>query len=62
MNRPVALMDRAPDSKSGCWGFKSLLACHFVSTKFGLLYWSDAKKRFGQTDLELLKRDEGPEL
>jgi preprotein translocase subunit SecE len=21
-------MDRAPDSKSGCWGFKSLLACH----------------------------------
>lgn len=22
-------MDRAPDSKSGCWGFKSLLACHF---------------------------------
>jgi hypothetical protein len=29
-------MDRAPDSKSGCWGFKSLLACHFVSTKLGL--------------------------
>ena len=27
-NRPVALMARAPDSKSGCWGFKSLLACH----------------------------------
>jgi preprotein translocase subunit SecE len=24
-------MDRAPDSKSGCWGFKSLLACHFLS-------------------------------
>jgi preprotein translocase subunit SecE len=24
-------MDRAPDSKSGCWGFKSLLACHFFS-------------------------------
>jgi preprotein translocase subunit SecE len=23
-------MDRAPDSKSGCWGFKSLLACHFL--------------------------------
>jgi preprotein translocase subunit SecE len=22
-------MDRAPDSKSGCWGFKSLLACQF---------------------------------
>jgi preprotein translocase subunit SecE len=20
---------RAPDSKSGCWGFESLLACHF---------------------------------
>ena len=28
--RPVALMDRAPDSKSGCWGFESLLACHFL--------------------------------
>src|SRR4030042_16586 len=26
--RPVALTDRAPDSKSGCWGFESLLACH----------------------------------
>jgi preprotein translocase subunit SecE len=23
-------MDRAPDSKSGCWGFESLLACHFI--------------------------------
>ncbi len=22
-------MARAPDSKSGCWGFESLLACHF---------------------------------
>jgi preprotein translocase subunit SecE len=26
-NRPVALIGRAPDSKSGCWGFESLLAC-----------------------------------
>ena len=26
-NRPVALMARAPDSKSGGWGFESLLAC-----------------------------------
>ena len=25
--RPVALTARAPDSKSGCWGFESLLAC-----------------------------------
>ena len=25
--RPVALTVRAPDSKSGCWGFESLLAC-----------------------------------
>jgi preprotein translocase subunit SecE len=24
-------MDRAPDSKSGCWGFKSLLACHLLN-------------------------------
>ena len=23
-------MDRAPDSKSGCWGFESLLACHHI--------------------------------
>ena len=23
-------MARAPDSKSGCWGFESLLACHFL--------------------------------
>ena len=27
-SRPVALMVRAPDSKSGCWGFESLLACY----------------------------------
>ena len=26
-NRPVARTVRAPDSKSGGWGFKSLLAC-----------------------------------
>ena len=26
-------MDRAPDSKSGCWGFKSLLACQFFPKK-----------------------------
>jgi preprotein translocase subunit SecE len=25
--RPVALIGRASDSKSGCWGFESLLAC-----------------------------------
>lgn len=24
---------RAPDSKSGCWGFESLLACHFFCGK-----------------------------
>jgi hypothetical protein len=28
--RPVARTARAPDSKSGGWGFKSLLACHYV--------------------------------
>ena len=27
-NRPVARTARAPDSKSGGWGFESLLACH----------------------------------
>jgi hypothetical protein len=27
--RPVARTARAPDSKSGGWGFKSLLACLF---------------------------------
>jgi preprotein translocase SecE subunit len=26
-SRPVALTARAPDSKSGWWGFESLLAC-----------------------------------
>jgi preprotein translocase SecE subunit len=26
-NRPVALIGRASDSKSECWGFESLLAC-----------------------------------
>jgi preprotein translocase subunit SecE len=26
--RPVALTARAPVSKTGCWGFESLLACH----------------------------------
>jgi hypothetical protein len=30
-DRPVALTARAPDSKSGCWGFESLLACHLVN-------------------------------
>lgn len=25
-------MARAPDSKSGCWGFESLLACHIFLT------------------------------
>ncbi len=29
--RPVARIGRAPDSKSGCWGFESLLACQFLS-------------------------------
>jgi preprotein translocase SecE subunit len=29
-SRPVALTARAPDSKSGCWGFESLLACQAV--------------------------------
>ena len=33
-NRPVALTARAPDSKSGCWGFESLLACHYVVAGF----------------------------
>ncbi|KAF0215301.1 MAG: preprotein translocase subunit [Geobacteraceae bacterium] len=28
--RPVALTARAPVSKTGCWGFESLLACHFI--------------------------------
>ncbi len=27
--RPVALTARAPVSKTGCWGFESLLACQF---------------------------------
>jgi hypothetical protein len=31
LRRPVALTVRAPDSKSGSWGFESLLACHFAA-------------------------------
>ncbi len=31
VDRPVALTDRASDSKSEGWGFKSLLACHLIS-------------------------------
>jgi preprotein translocase subunit SecE len=34
--RPVALTARAPVSKTGCWGFESLLACHFPWTLTGL--------------------------
>jgi hypothetical protein len=30
VNRGVALTARAPDSKSGGWGFESLHPCHFV--------------------------------
>ncbi len=33
--RPVALTDRAPDSKSGCWGFESLLACQSFFQEIG---------------------------
>ena len=33
MHRPVALTVRAPDSKSGCWGFESLLACQILKEK-----------------------------
>ncbi len=34
--RSVALIGRAPDSKSGCWGFDSLLTCHFPAPKSGI--------------------------
>jgi preprotein translocase subunit SecE len=36
-------MDRAPDSKSGCWGFESLLACHFFCS-FGYGFLMDKIK------------------
>ncbi len=39
-NRPVALTARAPDSKSGGWGFESLLAC----SVFGLEVITDDSK------------------
>ena len=29
MHRPVARIGRAAVSKTACWGFESLLACHF---------------------------------
>ena len=34
--RPVARTARAPDSKSGGWGFESLLACHSGKGTLGL--------------------------
>ena len=37
-------MDRAPDSKSGCWGFESLLACHFFFCSSGYGFYMDKIK------------------
>ncbi len=54
-------MDRAPDSKSGCWGFKSLLACQFFPKtkaddmeKFKLLF-DRAVQFLAQAKTELKK-------
>jgi hypothetical protein len=64
--RPVALTVRAPDSKSGGWGFESLLACHFAGIAHSLvsivreltpfpghviLLNSSSVTRFGQSEL-----------
>jgi hypothetical protein len=41
-------MVRAPDSKSGCWGFESLLACHFLFVGIGT--WTDFDHERGKGD------------
>ena len=42
-NRPVAPNGRAADSKSACWGFESLLACHFVAgTNLGSFFFGSS--------------------
>lgn len=46
-------MDRAPDSKSGCWGFKSLLACHILYYK-DLEYMEQIKEML-QKAIQFLK-------
>jgi preprotein translocase subunit SecE len=42
-------MDRAPDSKSGCWGFKSLLACHFLKR-----YWEWGNRGFWMDRIKVI--------
>ena len=51
MSGPVALMDRAPDSKSGCWGFKSLLACHFIF--LSVAKWNDRMEKIKAIALQV---------
>ena len=45
--RPVALIGRAPDSKSGGWGFESLLACHFIFFSIVIRDYFDSLKIIG---------------
>ncbi len=54
-------MDRAPDSKSGCWGFKSLLACHFFTVLERRIrgYWMDKIKIIIEKVKQFLARLEG---
>jgi preprotein translocase SecE subunit len=60
IRRPVALTARAPDSKSGCWGFESLLACHVVSERNQMPFslrstFEDAKQFLREVKTELKK-------
>jgi preprotein translocase subunit SecE len=52
-------MDRAPDSKSGCWGFKSLLACHlfYMSLTHGFIRFDimDKVKQMYEKIVQFLK-------
>src|SRR4030066_2427886 len=59
-DRPVALMARAPDSKSGCWGFKSLLACHLFLLK-GILKYGKNKGNISKNNPILERRQSGTE-
>ena len=53
--RPVALTARAPVSKTGCWGFESLLACHFIFCNGVPFVLAKANKFLQEVKVELGK-------
>ena len=53
--RPVALTARAPVSKTGCWGFESLLACQFSILRGVLTVIAKAKEFLAEVKTEMDK-------